>query len=212
MPRTLIAAIALLLAAPGLASAATLTTDRQCYVDVKGQQIGVTGTGWAPGSAWGVIGGSITESGTADAAGGFAFQTALPTIFGDGIKPQKVRLSGTQDGAEIASTSFKVVEFLVAPKDISGKPTGKTSWGFSGFTPSKAIYIHVRRGGKTYTDRVGKGDKVCGTLRTRLRRLPAVPPSKIRFGRYKLYVDNRPKFSKGGLQFPATIRIRRVPA
>lgn len=203
-----IATAALVLAAPGLASAAQLTTDRQCYIST--QPMTVSGTGWAAGSAWSV-GGALDGSGTADGAGAFAFETRAPDA-PSGTKPRTYSITGAQDGSQVARTSFRVVDFLVVPKDPSGKPTGTTSWGFSGFAPGKSIFIHVKRGRKTYTDRVGRGDNKCGTLKTRLRRLPAVPANKIGFGQYKVYVDNRRKFSKGGLQYRAKIDINRVPA
>lgn len=188
-----------------------MTTDRQCYIDAEGQTLNVDGSAWAPGSAWSVSGGGIEEAGVADAAGVFGFNTAVPQI-GDGIKPRTFTISATQDGAPAAEATFKVVNFLAMPASIQGRPTGTTSWGFSGFAPAKPIYVHVKRGGKVYTDKAGKGDKECGTLKTRLRRLPAVPAAKITYGTYKVYVDNRKKFKRGGLQYFATITIfRRAP-
>ncbi|MEJ7894562.1 MAG: hypothetical protein WKF94_18170 [Solirubrobacteraceae bacterium] len=209
MTRTLLATLLLLLAVPSLASAATLTTDRPCYI--PGQPLRATGSGWAPGSAWSVTGAGLSGSGTADGAGAFAFNTQAPTV-ASSTKPRTLALVGNQDGTEVARTNIKVVSFLVDPKDPSGKPTGTTSWGFSGFTPGKPIFVHVKRGKKNYTEKAGKGDKPCGTLRTRLRRLPAVPPSQVSFGKYQVFVDNRRKFTKGGLQYKATITIFRTAA
>lgn len=196
------------LAVPAVAEAATLTTDRQCYVDADGQLLNVSGAQWSPGSSWTVSGAGIDEAGIADGAGAFAFNRGVPVI-GDGIKPRTFTISATEDGAPAAGTTFKVVNFLAEPASIQGRPTGRTSWGFSGFTPAKPIYVHVKRGGKVYTQRAGTGDKTCGTLRTRMRRLPAVPKDKIGFGRYKVFVDNRRKFRRGGLQYFATITIFR---
>lgn len=196
------------LALPATTEAAALTADRECYIDAEGQVLNLSGAEWTPGSAWSVVGGGIDEAGVADGAGAFAFDTGVPVI-GDGIKPRTFTLNATEDGTAVAKTSFKVVNFLVAPASIEGRPTGMTSWGFSGFTPAKPIYMHVKRGGKVFTQKAGRGDKVCGTLKTRLRRLPAVPARKIGFGTYKLFVDNRPKFRRGGLQYFATITIRK---
>lgn len=196
------------LAFPAASEAATLTTDRQCYVDAEGQVMNVSGAEWAPGSAWSVSGGGIDEVGTTDGAGAFAFNTDVPEI-GDGAKPRTFKLSATEDGAQAAEVSFKVVNFLAAPASIRGRPTGKTAWSFAGFAPTRPIYVHVKRGGKVYTDKAGRGDRRCGTLKTRMRRLPAVPAKKIRYGTYKVFVDNRRKFKRGGLQYFATITIFR---
>ena len=202
-------AVALIaLAFPTATQAATLTTDRQCYVDADGQVMNVTGADFAAGAAWAVNGAGIDEAGTTDGAGAFGFNTAVPTI-GGGIKPRQFTISATQDGAPAADTTFKVVNFLAMPASIQGRPTSSTSWGFSGFTPAKPIFVHVRRSGKVYTEKAGKGDRVCGTLQTRMRRLPAVPPDRIGYGKYQVYVDNRRKFRRGGLQYFATITIFR---
>lgn len=202
----IVALVALTL--PAAAEAATLTTDRLCYVNAEGQLINVSGAEWSPGAAWTVSGAGIDEAGVADGAGAFAFNTGVPRI-GGGIKPRRFTISATQDGAPAAKETFKVVNFLARPASIRGRPTGKTSWGFSGFTPAKPIYVHVKRGGKVYTQRAGRGSADCGTLKTRIRRLPAVPKKKIGYGRYKVFVDNRRKFRRGGLQYFATITIFR---
>lgn len=203
------AAVALAaLAFPAAADAASLTTDRRCYVDAEGQLLTVSGAEWAPGAAWSVSGAGIDEAGTTGAEGTFAFNAGVPAI-GDGIKPRTFTLSATEDGAPVAEASFKVVNFLAMPAAIQGRPTGRTSWRFSGFEPAKPIYVHVKRAGEVYTERAGRGDRVCGTLKTRMRRLPAVPPKQIRYGKYKVYVDNRRRFTRGGLQYAATITIFR---
>ena len=196
------------LAFPAAAEAAKLSTDRQCYVDAPGQLINVSGSDWAPGAAWSVSGAGIEETGTTGEAGTFAFDAGVPAI-GDGIKPRRFTLSATEDGTPVAETTFKVVNFLAIPASIQGRPTGKTSWGFSGFAPGKPIYVHVKRAGRVYTEKAGRGDRQCGTLKTRMRRLPAVPARRIRYGRYQVYVDNRRKFRRGGLQYAASITIYR---
>lgn len=216
MTRAPLAVAGLLLVLPAAADAATLTTDRQCYVQAEGangliqQTLTANGTGWVPNSTWGLSAEGIEASGPVDTAGNFTAAGNATAIDSARLQPQTFTLSGTQDGTEVATAEYSVVNFLVKPKSPDGNPTGTTSWWFGGFTPSKSIYVHVKRGKKVYTQKAGKGDETCGTLRKRLRRLPAVPSSKIEFGTYKIFVDNRRKFSKGGLQYRASIRIRRV--
>ncbi|MGI8623075.1 MAG: hypothetical protein ACR2NB_06225 [Solirubrobacteraceae bacterium] len=188
------------------AQAATLTTDSRCYVE--GQSLTIAGSGWVPGTRWSVQGASVFDTNVADPLGNWlSTSQRAPIVPRETIKPTTVKLTGTQNGKEVAGASFKVVNFLVRPRAAHGKPTKKTSFGFSGFLPGKRIYVHVRRGSKTYTVRAGRGDRTCGTLRTRLRRLPAVPASRIHFGTYKVFVDNRRKLRHGGRQFRASIRI-----
>lgn len=211
-PRAALLAAGLALLAPAAAHGATMATDRQCYVQANtadgpvGQALTLTGAEWAPNSAYAVSGG-VDASGTADASGNWTFTGTAPTIGSSLLKPQAFTLTGQQDGADAATATFKVVNFIVRPRDDSGRPTGKTTWNFGGFTPGKAIYFHLKKGAKVYTQRAGRGDAECGTLKTRLRRLPAVPKRKIRSGKYKVFVDNRRRFSKGGLQYTATITI-----
>lgn len=208
MTRALLAAAAALLAAPAAAQAAELNTDRPCYTE--GAPMGIGGTGWAPGSQWSVSTSGLFASGTANELGEFfTGDERAPVVSTSNIRPKTFTLVGDQDGAEVARTSFQVVNFLVQPKSTSGKPTGRTSWSFSGFLPGKPIFVHVKRGRKVYHDKVGAGDRRCGTLKTRLRRLPAIPPRKITYGKYKIFVDNRRAFSTGGLQYRATITIFR---
>jgi hypothetical protein len=205
---TIGAAAALL--APAAAHGAVLQTDLPCYIE--GQAMGVAGSGWGPGTAWSVRADQIFASGTADEAGNFVDTTQVkaPTVSAETTKPTTVTLTGQQDGTDVASTTFKVVNFLVDPKDPSGKPTRSTSWRFSGFNPGKAIYIHVSRKGRTYTQKAGVAKSPCGTLTKRLRRLPAVPARKIAYGKYKIAVDNRKKYAKPNgqyNQYTATITI-----
>lgn len=198
------------LLAPAAAHGATLKTDLACYIE--GQSMGVAGSGWGPGTSWSVQADQIFASGTADEAGNFVDTTQVkaPIVPAITTKPTTVTLTGAQDGTDVASTTFQVVNFLVDPKNPNGKPTKSTTWRFSGFEPGKAIYFHVTRKGRTYTQRVGKSKSPCGTLTKRLHKLPAVPASKIAYGKYKIAVDNKKKYAKANgryNQYTASITI-----
>ena len=206
--RVPVAVIAVLaLAAPAAAEAAELTTARPCYT--SGQAMTIRGAGWLPGSRWSVQGEQIFDSGVTGDGGTFTSTNAeAPLLPADGsTRPQTFTIRGSQDAAEVASTTFKVVNFLARPVQPFGNPVRRTRWIFSGFKPGRRIYVHVTRRGETYTTEAGWGDADCGILRTRLRRLPGVPASRIRRGRYRVYVDNRRAFSPGGLQYRASITI-----
>ncbi len=191
---------------PATAGAATLATDRPCYIE--SQPMGITGTGWPAGAPWDVASEQVFDFGTTDAAGSFTTTNeSAPIIPAFDTKVRTFTLTGQTGDQTLATTRFRVVNFLVKPKSSSGAPTGTTSWGFSGFLPGKAIYVHVKRGKRTWTQRAGTGSRPCGTLRTRLRRLPAVPAGQIRDGRYRVFVDNRKRLRTGGRQYQADIRI-----
>lgn len=193
-------------ALPAAAGAAVIATDHPCYVER--QPMTIFGAGWVPGSAYSVETEQLYAFGAADAAGRWTSTTeTAPIVTRESIKPKTFTLTGKQAGTPVGTVAFKVVNFGVKIGDASGKPRGRTSWGFSGFEPGKRIYVHVRRGGRTYTQGAGRGDATCGTRRTRLRRLPAVPASRIRTGTYKVFVDNRRAFRKGGRHVAFSIRI-----
>lgn len=207
MRRVLLVAAALLVAAPAAAHAATLKADRQCYI--PGRPLTIAGTGWEPGSGWSVFGGGLDGSGTADGAGAFAFNTRAPDI-AQTTSPRTLTVAGSQDGAALAKTTFKVVSFLVEPARPDGRVTGRTKWMMSGFNPGQPIFFHVQRGKRTWTQKAGRGKGPCGTLTTKLRRLPAVPERRIGYGTYRLFVDNRRELERGvGLQYRAKISIER---
>jgi hypothetical protein len=206
---SLVGLTAFALIAPASASAATLTTDRPCYI--QSQPMTITGAGWVPGSSWSVETDQLFDFGDADPAGNFvSTNETAPIVVGDTFKPKTFTLTGKQDNIDVATATFKVVDFIAQPKDGNGKPTGKTKWRFAGFNPGKTIYIHTRRGSKTYLTKVGKGDATCGTASKRLKRLPGVPASQIKNGEYKVFVDNRRKFAKSNgnfLQYSGEITI-----
>lgn len=207
-------ALAAALLAPAAAQGATLTTDLPCYVEK--QAMTVTGADWAAGSAFSLAGDSIAATGTADALGGWSADVTAPPTPGRSTRPRTVVLTGDQDGAPVATTTFRTIDFLVDPQgSSSGRPTSSRIVRFSGFQPGRRIYLHVKRRGakRVYTRVVGRPKAPCGTFRRRLRRLPAIPASKIRFGRYTIAFDSRRRYSKRTLpQFVFNLTIVRQSA
>lgn len=209
-PRTYIAALsALFVLLPASAQAAAVRTDRSCYR--AGQPMGISGSGWAPGSSWAVgsVPGGVSGGGTADAAGNWASvsQRAPSPGFGR-AKPKKFKLNAAQNNLTITSTKFRTVNFGFKLRKSRGKPTRKTKWSFAGFRPGKKIYLHVKRGKKVWREKVGKAKTACGIKKKRIRRLPAVPKRKVRTGGYKIYADNHKKFKKGRRrQVVGTLRV-----
>lgn len=203
--RPVLAAAALALLAPAAANAATLAVSQPCYYPQ--QQLLANGTGWGPGSSWSIKttdpSNQVFDYGTADAAGNFASTAEVaPLIDIDAVKPKTFTLTGQQDQQDVASTTFQVANLLVKLKKEDGKPTKSTRWSFSGFIPGQPVYVHVRRKGKTYTQRAGVASAPCGTLTKRMRRLPAWPKRRIAYGTYKLAIDNNKRYRKSDKSFP----------
>ena len=65
-----------------------------------------------------------------------------------------------------------------------------------GFLPGKAVYAHFRFGGRTRRDvKIGIARGACGIVSKKMRLLPA----KTRFGRWAIYMDQAPTYSKSTL-------------
>lgn len=205
------------LAAAGLtttaasAQAATITTDRPCYVEQ--QPMAIAGTGWVPNARYSVKTDQLFAFGNADATGNWLSTTeTAPIVVERTTRPKTFTLTAQQDGVDVATAPFDVVNLLVTLASTRGKPTSRTTWRFSGFNPGESIYVHVRRGGKTLANvRMGRGDSRCGRLTTKQRRLPGVSSRRLRTGRYDLYMDNRRTFSPSKRpQYRSSISIFRT--
>ena len=190
-------------AAPAVSSAATVATDLPCYL--PGQTVTFGGAQFVPGAPFSVSGTGVFGSGTVDAAGNATATTSAPTLALKRRSAKTVAFQAT-DGTNTIPGAFKVVNGG-AQWDGSGNPRGTVKWAFGGLTPGQPIYVHVRRGSKTIkTTRAGKAGGVCGTATKRLKRLP-VASSQVRNGSYKVFVDSRKKFSRGGLQYGYSYRV-----
>ncbi|WP_372790249.1 hypothetical protein [Paraconexibacter sp.] len=194
------------------AEAAVITTDRPCYVESMPMQI--AGTGFAPGSAYAVRAEKVFAFGNADATGSWLARVArAPDVPQRTTTPRRFALTATQDGVDVATTRFDVVNLLVTLASTRGKPTSRTTWRLSGFTPGASIYVHVRRSRKTLADvRLGRGDARCGRLTARQRRIPGVKAARLRTGRYDLYIDNRATFRpQTRPQYRSSVSIHPAP-
>jgi len=197
-PRPLLAAGALAAAGLGAAApanAAVIGTDRPCYVENQPMQIG--GQQFAPNSRYSVKTDQLFAFGNADAAGNWLSQTeTAPIVVKRTTVPQVFTLTAQQDGVDVATAQFSVVNLLVTLASTRGKPTSRTTWRLSGFTPGQNIYVHVRRNKKTIANvKLGRGDAACGRLTTKQRRLPGVSSRSLKRGTYDLYIDNKATFS-----------------
>ncbi|MBJ7332593.1 MAG: hypothetical protein JHC95_22045 [Solirubrobacteraceae bacterium] len=188
----LAAAVAGAVLLPATASGAALTTDLPCYPE--GYPVTTSGSGWGPNTRWNVQAEQVFVAGDADALGNFQTQFPAPIVPEDTLEPKTFTLSGTQDGAPVAQTTFQVINTLVKLDEDRGRPTGKTRWRFSGWAPNSTVYVHIRRGGKTLSNtKISKSKGPCGTGSRRMARLPGV--SRPRSGTYKVFVDTAKSYS-----------------
>jgi hypothetical protein len=201
LKRTIVPALAAVAAAaaavPASAAAADVVPDLPCYL--PGAPLELGGSGWTPGATW-TASGAVSATTTVDAQGLVAAGgLSAPTITAMRRTPQTFTVDAT-DGAQTAGATFQVVNPGAIWND-DGDPRGRVKWTFGGLAPGEPVYVHVRRGLKTLkTTKVGRASTPCGTASKRLRRLP-LRSSQITNGNYKIAVDNRKRFSSGGLQY-----------
>ena len=140
------------LAAPGSDAAASgLTiTNGTCFA--AGQPVALSGTGFTAGAPV-TLGGATSAVVAADVAGAFTTTFPAPRVSA-GLAPRTARLTAA-DGANARNSappvSFRVVRAGLDgnyAQALNGPPAQRTTWRFAGFTPGRAIYGHLRSGGR----------------------------------------------------------------
>ena len=181
-----LAVCALALTASG-ASAATLTPDHACTV--AGQPVTLTGAAFTPDSAV-TLAGAATGSATTDPAGAFASTIAAPKAPVGKVARATVTATDASGVAAVATLS-SIAQRAWSNAPVTGAPTQRVTWRFAGFfTPGRAIYAHVRFGGRTLsTHRFGVPHGACGTLTARAARVPLRSASALRAGVWRIKLD-----------------------
>jgi hypothetical protein len=197
--------LALALAAPSAASAASIAVDRGCYANPsqRADTVRLTGAGFTPSAQYQVtLDGQPLPggTGTTDAAGNLTGSFTSPEL-DRGVREHTYRLS-VQEGANAPETRFTVAQLMAAFTPATGDPkTLKVRFKLSGFGLSgrtaPPVYVHyVRPGGKVHkTVKLGTGRGACGSIeRTARRRLF---PFAARRGTWTLQFDSSSKYRKG---------------
>jgi hypothetical protein len=181
-----VAVCALAVTAPG-AGAATLTPDHACAV--AGQPITLAGAAFTPDSAV-ALAGAVTGSATADPSGAFAATAVAPRAPVGKVARATVTATDA-NGVVAAATLSSTAQRAWSNAPVTGTPTQRVTWRFAGFfTPGRAIYAHVRFGGRTLaTHRFGVPRGVCGTLTARAARVPLPSASALRAGVWRIKLD-----------------------
>jgi hypothetical protein len=194
--RTLLAASLLVAAAavPATASAAAITTDRQCYA--PGSMIGYSMSGY-PASAQADLYGGPSNDYLADVVtgpdGAFAGQFAGGAL--GNLRRETFTLSATTDDATVsAATSYIVTARTVTMTPSVARPAGKVRFTARGFFSTGTLYAHYAysRTGlakKTLvkTVKLGKLSGPCGDLTT--KKVRQLPIDKPRRGVYEIQFD-----------------------
>jgi hypothetical protein len=197
--------LALALAAPSAASAASITVDRACYANPsqRADTVRMAGTGFTPNAQYQVTldGQPLTGgTGTTDAAGNLTGSFTSPEL-DQGVREHTYKL-GVQEGANAPETQFAVAQLLAAFAPATGDPkTLKVRFRLFGFglsgTKAPPVYVHyVRPGGKVHkTVKLGTGRGACGSIqRTAKRRLF---PFAARRGTWTLQFDSSRTYRRG---------------
>jgi hypothetical protein len=110
--------------------------------------------------------------------------------------------------ANAATSTFRLVRFGFDANPDTGRPTRRVTYTARGFLPGKPVYAHFRFRGRTRRDvRIGVAAGPCGIVAKKMRLLPA----KTRFGRWAIYMDQAPTYSKSTLlQAKGSLVIQRT--
>ena len=185
---------AVCLAAAAPAGAATLTSDRACYIEQ--QDMGLSGAGFTPSAPVNISGPQIALSGNANPDGTLSASAKAPLL--GTIKPTSRTITlSAQDLTTSAVVPLKVQVTTAAFATSTGfkSPKAKRTWKFSGLfqNPGKPIYGHFRHRGRTYANyRFGVPKGPCGKL---TRRAPGIPARNVPAGIWTVQVDFRRTYS-----------------
>lgn len=190
--RTAAAALATcaLLASVGSASAAMLIPARACYA--SGETMLVVGVGFTPNVTVTVFG----QAGPAtNGAGAFMIEPTAPAV--SGLEPGTAIVAAMDPSGLTASVAVPVVPRRFGTNaPLAGRPHARTTWRFAGFLDTgRHIYGHFRTRGRTVaTYDFGVAQGACGTLAVRAPRLPV---RRLRPGRWRLKLDQEPRYRPG---------------
>lgn len=204
----LIAALALLLAAPASAAAATLDTDRSCYRE--GSRVRLSGEGYTPGSPIAIsLRGEPYGATQADGQGRIEAIGRAPAIR-DPFESLSLRATDARDPNRQGTAVLRITKLGVAitPRR-GGRPNRRVTFRARGFTERGPLYLHyLTPGGRLYdTVRLGRLKGSCGTLAVR-REL--IPSPRARAGRWRLRFDTERRYSaRTRPQVRLAVRVRR---
>lgn len=207
MTRPLAAAVcALAVTAPG-AGAATLTPDPACAV--AGLPVTLAGAAFTPDSAV-TLAGAAAGTATSDASGAFGATVAAPKAPVGKVARTTVTATDAS-GVAASATLSSIAQPAWSNAPVTGTPTQHVTWRFAGFfTPGRAIYGHVRFGGRTLANhRFGLPHGACGTLTARAARVPLRSGTALRAGVWRIKLDQARSYRSSTPGRVLTFRLSR---
>jgi hypothetical protein len=146
----------------------------------------------------------------ADANGNIASRVDPPAFRSHSTMEQSFNLIASEvaNPANTAMSTFREVRFGFDASPSTGRPARRVTYTARGFLPGKPVYAHFRFRGKTRRDvNVGVAGEPCGIASKKMRLLP----TKTRFGRWTIYMDQAPTYSKSTLlQAKGSLVIQRT--
>jgi hypothetical protein len=146
----------------------------------------------------------------ADANGNIASRVDPPAFGSHSTMQQSFNLIASEvaNPANTAMSTFREVRFGFDASPSTGRPARRVTYTARGFLPGKPVYAHFRFRGKTRRDvKVGVAGEPCGIASKKMRLLP----TKTRFGRWTIYMDQAPTYSKSTLlQAKGSLVIQRT--
>jgi hypothetical protein len=204
--RRLVAALPLpiaLLAAAAPARAATVSTDRTCYLETRQTNVTLSGAGFAANRPYTVTldGKPLDGGGAATDANGAMQGTVQPPSLAPGQLERKSTLTVGVDGLT-AMTKFTVTRFAAsfspATHITAGSRVRFSVYGFALASPHPTIYLHYvdPRGHLRGTVRLGRSRGQCGSIPRTARRLlfPFGTPMR---GKWQLQFDTAKTYTRG---------------
>lgn len=192
--------------APAVASAATVAPTLPCVLD-GGADLGVTSSGWAPGSVLNfALDGRSVGTGTADAAGLFsnASNPFTPPLLTGKRPVRRFTLTAADAAGNQANAHVKVVHRTVSVPSRA-RPARRVRYRAYGFPQGKRLFLHIRRGKRTLGRfLLGRPSGACGVVSKRLRYMPL---RHWDTGTYDFWFGNRKHFRRSRELYGYRIRI-----
>jgi hypothetical protein len=185
--KTLVLAVAALVALPATAGAATLRLNRTCYR--TNQTVQVAGNGYTPSSKVNLTldGGAFGSLPTnANGVFGGVFRAPPPLPEPTSVKTVTLTATDQTDATLTATKTFQIVHtnVTVTPAVVT---SGKVTYSALGFTSGSRLYIHYLLKGKLVTTKkLGKLTGPCSSLQKKVRMFMFRP---VKPGNYTLRFD-----------------------
>lgn len=182
--------VAVALAAPATAPAATLSVDKDCYG--PGEEVAFTGVGFTPNGPVALsVGGQQLGVGTVNGVGEFEVSLGAPVIRGK----RRTDLFTATDQTDLSLTAnvpVRLTSLNVKVTPANGNPGKAKRVVARGFTEGKVLWAHIRRGKSRRNVKVGKLKGACKTLDVKRKLFSA----DAKDGLYDVQFDTKRRYSK----------------